>query len=160
MASNAADVSQAYTFTNTQLGQNAAFAALFDQVRIDAIRFSIIPTSNAVQVPTQASTAFVQLYCILDYDGIATPNTAALMRERDNCLILEPGESCERTFKPLSQGGSSSNPLLQMDPWYPISKNPVYNGLVVFIPQVTAAQTVLQSWNLEVEFFLSFRSLV
>jgi len=74
-------------------------------------------------------------------------------------MILQPGESCSRTFKP-QVSVNSGDPLPLQTQWYPTTSSGIaYNGLTIFVPQVTAAQTLLQKWNLEVEYYLSFRNV-
>ncbi len=158
-ASNSAVVTGAYSFTLSNLDQSASFQAIFDEYRIEAVRFTIYPTSNALQVPTTSTTAFTQLYNIIDYNGGSTPNTAALCREKESCVILQPGESCSRVFKPQPQ---TSSGIIQPDSQWSrtTTLDLTWYGTTIFVPQVTAAQTLLQVWNIEVEYFLAFRNLI
>lgn len=159
-ASNSAITTGTYTFLLSNLDQATSFTDLFDEYKIEAIRFTIYPTSNAVQIPTTSTTTFTQLYSIIDYNGGSTPNTAALCREKASCMILQPGESCSRTFRPqVAVNAGDALPL--QDQWYPTSSPSVaYHGMTIFIPQVTAAQTLLQTWNLEIDYHVAFRNVV
>lgn len=75
-------------------------------------------------------------------------------------MILQPGESCSRTFKPEVVVNAGDALPLQSQWYRTADPSVVYNGMTIFIPQVTAAQTLLQTWNLEIDYFVGFRNVV
>lgn len=153
-----------YNFTLSTLDFSSNFVNLFDQWRIDAVKFSIVPTSNAIQVVTQSTTNMVQLYCVIDYDDSSALGTVAQARGYDNCIELQPGESLERTFQPraaLSAYSGSFGSFANIGGgWFDSGSTGVQHyGIKVIIPGATAAQTLLQTWRVFAEIYVSFRTL-
>lgn len=163
-SSSSANVSVAYNFTLAGLDFSANFANIWDQYRIDAIRFHVVPTSNAVQVVTQSTTNMVQLYCVIDYDDATALSNAPAARGFDNCIELQPGESCERLFQPraalAAYAGAFNNYANVGGMWFDSASTGVQHyGLKLFVPQSDAGQTLLQVWRVFAEFYVSFRTV-
>jgi hypothetical protein len=163
-ASNAAPVANVYNFTLGNL-DGASQLSIWDQYRIDAIRFVIVPQNNAVQLVTNSSTSLVELYCVIDYDDSNSLTSTGAARKYDNCIILAPGESLERTFQPRmavpSYSGTFSSFTNLSPQWIDTAYTGVQHyGVKIYIPTTTAAQTTLQSWNIQIEYYISFRSLL
>jgi len=101
---------------------------------------------------------------VIDYDnGTALTSTAAA-REYDNCMILTPAESGERIFIPrmaLAAYSGAFTSYANVEPQWidTASTGVIHYGLKYFIPAVTSGQTMLQSWEINVEYYVSFRSL-
>lgn len=157
-------VTGTYNFQLSQLDQVAAFQALFDVYRIDAIRIRIAPQQNALGLTTNSTTTLVELYNVVDYDDNTALATVAKAREYENCIILAPGESCERTFQPRAAIAAYQGALtafgnvggMWIDQSYP---NVQHYGLKVIIPAATVAQTQLQSWDIFFEMYVSFKEV-
>jgi len=164
-ASNSALVSGSYNFAFSDLDNATAFAGLFDQYRIDAVRLILRPTSNAIGLVTNSTTSVVPLYLVIDYDNATALTSVVQARSYDNCMILGPGESCCRTFRPhlalASFTGAAFNGFANDEPQWldTVSTTIQHYGIKYVVPQVTAAQTLLQSWIVEREYFLSFRKI-
>lgn len=136
------------------------FASLFDQFRIDCVVVHIIPSQNALQVPTQTTTEWANLYCVIDYDDATTLSSTAAYREYDNCVILAPGESCRRTFQPRvalsAYAGSFGSYVNVGGVWIDTASTTVQHfGLKIGVPPVDTSQTLLQEWKIEIEYFIS-----
>jgi hypothetical protein len=162
--SNSANTSNTYLFKLNNLDQSGTFQTLFDQYRIDAVRVSIIPQNNAINLVTNTSTSLQELYCVIDYDDATALASAAAARQYDNLIVLAPGESCERLFQPhmaiAAYSGAFTSYTNVAPMWIDIANDAVeHYGIKIWIPQATAAQTLLQSWNLQYEYFVSFRQI-
>jgi hypothetical protein len=137
----------------------------WDQYRIDAIRFTIAPTNNAIGLVTNSSTTLTPLYCVIDYDdstGLGSANAAAAYA---NCVVLNPGESLERVFRPriavAAYNGTFTGYANSESMWCDAASNTVQHyGIKLYIPGVTAAQTQLQSWNVTIEAFIRMRKAI
>jgi hypothetical protein len=137
----------------------------FDQYRIEAIRFSVIPQNNAIGLVTNSTTSLVPLYCVIDYDDANALGSATAAVAYNNCVTLAPGESCERLFKPrmaLAAYAGAFSAYSNMQPeWIDVvSAGVQHYGIKVFIPQATAAQTLLQSWEVVQEYWISLRNAI
>jgi hypothetical protein len=163
-ASGASAVTGQYNFTLAAL-DGATSLAIWDQYRILAIRFTMIPTQPFITLQPTASVSTAPLYCVIDYDDSTALASQAAARKYDNCIIADPGESLCRVFKPraaiAAYAGAFTNFANVPSPWIDtVSAGVQHYGIKVYIPSVTAAQTVLQSWDIQVEHFIEFRSLI
>jgi hypothetical protein len=136
----------------------------FDQYRIKCIRFTIAPQNNAIGLVTNSTTLLVPLYCVIDYDDSANIS-AAVAQAYNNCIVLNPGESLERTFKPRAAlsaytgafGGFANVGNLWLDA---ASSGVLHYGIKTVVPAAQAAQTLLQSWEITVETWFEFRNAI
>jgi len=161
IASAAAPVSVAINFQLASL-DGASALAIWDQYRIEAIRFTVIPGNNAINLQT-ATNILVPLYIVIDYDDSTVLASQAAARKYDNCVILEPGESCCRVFKPraaiAAYAGAFTNFANVPSPWIDVVSSGVQHyGIKYYVPQ--SVGTVLQQWEIQAEYFISFRSLI
>lgn len=129
----------------------------YDQYRLMALRFSILPQNNAVGLVTNSTTSLVPLYCVIDYDDASGLTSAAQAQGYNNCITLAPGESLVRTFKPhmaLAAYSGSFGSFANVEPmWIDAANTGVQHyGIKVFIPGATASQTLLQTWQVIAEY--------
>lgn len=161
-ASSSANVAGAFDFRLANANVGGGF---YDLYKIEAIRWSCRPQNNAIGLVTNSTTTLVELYCAIDYDDATTPSSAATLEAYSTCLVLPPGQSCSRTFKPRMavaayQGaftGYASFAPTWIDVAYP---NVQHYGVKYFIPQATALQTQLQSWDITIEYFFTFKKSI
>jgi len=154
----------AYNFQLANLDGYTNFTSLFDQYMLDAVRVSIVPNNNAINLQVNTTVNLVPLYCVVDYDDASVPTSIAQMREYDNCIICEPGESIIRTFSPRLAAAAYSGAFtsfLNLGPQWIDAASPTvaHYGLKIFIPGVASGQTQLQTWDVQFEYYYSFRSL-
>jgi hypothetical protein len=151
-------------FQLSNLDNASSFENVWDQYRIDAIRMTCKPQNNAIGLVTNSTTSLVPLYCVIDYDNDSNLTTAATAREYANCIILEPGESFVRVFQPrvatAAYSGAFTSFANDEPPWIDCASPSVrHYGVKILVPGVTAAQTLLQSWDIVYEYFVSFKSI-
>jgi hypothetical protein len=137
----------------------------WDQYRIEAVRFTIASSNNAIGLLTNSTTTVTPLYCVIDYDDASALGSANAAAGYANCIVLNPGESLERTFKPrmaLSAYSGSFGAFANVaDTWIDAASTSVQHyGIKLYIPGVTAAQTQLQSWNITIEAFVRMRKAI
>jgi hypothetical protein len=151
-------------FTLNALDQVASFQALFNEWRIDALRVKIVPQNNAIGLVTNTTTSLVELYNVIDYNDSTALASVAAAREYENCMVLAPGESGERVFQPraataMYQGAFTAYGNVGgawVDIAYP---GTIHYGMKIIIPAATVGQTLLQSWDVFFEAFVSFRNV-
>jgi len=154
----------AYSFQLSDLDNSADLSQLFDQYKIEAVGVSIRPVNNAIGLFTNSTTSMSDFYCVIDYDDNNALTSTAQARQYDNCMTLMPAESGYRMFKPrvaaaLYQGGFTGYGNLK-DQWIDLASNSVnHYGIKIAIGGGTVGQTTLQVWELEFEYFVSFRSV-
>jgi hypothetical protein len=152
-----------YAFSLASVGLGTGF---WDQYKLEAIRFTVAPQNNAIGLVTNSTTTLVPLYCVIDYDDSSNLTSAGQAQSYSNCVVVNPGESVERTFKPRMAigafGGSTFTSYANVaDLWIDAaSTNVLHYGVKLFIPGTAAAQTLLQSWDITIEYFLQFRKSI
>jgi hypothetical protein len=159
IAANVAAGSNVFNFTLAGSGA----ASVWDQYRIDAIRFSITPENNAVGLVTNSTTNLVDLHCVIDYDDSTALTSAAAALGYSNCMVLSPGESGERVFQPraalAAYAGAFTNFGNVGGMWIDSASSGVQHyGVKFWRPGGTAGQTTFQTWDITVEYFISFKS--
>jgi len=155
------DSSTAYVFSLGDLDNAGAYQTMFDQYRIEAVRFVLRP-SSLYQNATNTVTFWSPVYVVIDYDDATALSTAAAARAYDNCMILAPGEGCERTFVPrvamAAYSGAFTSFANEIPPWIDAASPSVQHyGVKVYLPHGIAGQTILQEFIVEREYWVSFR---
>lgn len=151
-----------YYFT---LGNANVGAGTFDQYRIPAVRFNIRPQQNAIGLTTNSTTAVTSIYCVIDYDDDAPIATLGQTLAYSTCVALPPGQSLSRTFRPhiatAAYNGAFNGYANMQDVWIDSAYNNVrHYGVKLFVPGVAVAQTQLQSWDIEIEYFIELKKSI
>lgn len=138
--------------------------ALFDLYKIDAVRLSIRPNNTAIGLENPAINQLVPFYWVIDYNDSTPLGSAGAATEYDNCMVLSPGESGERTFCPMyklnAQSAAGTDYICRKGDWLNTASDDIFHyGCKFFIPAGFAGQTFLQTWQLEIEYFFTFRQL-
>jgi hypothetical protein len=162
VSSGTAAVSQGYIFSLTNSGTGSAF---FDRYKIEAIRFTLVPqnTATAVYNPT-SQVNLVDAYCVVDYDDSTALSSVAAAQTFATCIKLSPGESCSRLFAPriavAAYTGSFTGFLNQGPQWIDSASPSVQHyGVKVFIPATgVVTQTSVQTWAVNIEYYLAFKN--
>jgi len=139
--------------------------SIWDQYRIDAVRISIVPTANALPTTVSSTQTYSELYCVIDYDDSTNLSSTTAALGYDNCIMLVPGESLERTFQPriavAGYSGSFTSYTNMPPQWIDTASNAVQHyGIKYAISPGAAGQTSLQVWDVFTEYYISFRSLL
>lgn len=153
-----------YYFTLSDLDEASSYTTLFDQYRIDAVVFKIIPMQNSITLQTNSTTTPVRLYCIVDYDDDNTLTSAAVARSYESCIMVPPGRECTRTFQPRAAlagyAGSFTGYTNVAGQWFDSASPSVrHYGIKLFVDGATTGQTALQSWTIERDYYFSFRKV-
>jgi hypothetical protein len=151
-----------YYFTLTDSGISSG---PFDQYRINCVRFTIAPQNNAIGLVTNSTTALVPLYFVIDYDDATALSTEADALQYNNVVVLNPGESANRLFRPKMAVAAYTGTFTgyaNMEPQWLDAASPTiqHYGVKVLIPGATAAQTLLQSWDVTIEYWIDFRNAI
>jgi hypothetical protein len=154
----------AYYFSLADLDGYSAYTGLFDQYKIEAVNFRLIPMQNAIGLSTNSTTTCVTPYVVVDYDDANAISTAAVARVYESCIIVPPGVECSRTFRPRIALAAYSSTFVSFEnsppQWIDAASPSVQHyGVKLFVPQATAAQTQLQSWTVERTYWISFRKV-
>jgi len=148
---------------NYTIAGSTATTGNFDQYRMVAVRFSIVPQNNAIGLVTAATTSLTNVYCVIDYDDSTNLTSVAQAEGYNNCVVVGPGESMMRTFRPrmaLAAYAGAFNGFASSEPMWidSVSSGVQHYGIKLYIPGVTAAQTQLQSWTFITEYAWELRN--
>jgi hypothetical protein len=150
-------VSEAQTFALSNLGNANNFAALFDQYRIEAIRFIIKPRANATTVANNCSG----YWCYVDYDNATVPTTISAVASVDNAVPAAAWESVERVFRPhvaVAAFGTAFNQYANMQNlWIDTSSSTVVHYGIKLYAQIDA---VVTSYDIYIQYYLEFRNII
>lgn len=163
-ASNAAGVAGVTTFALSGLEGAATLQTLFDFYRIRAVKVGIRPQNNAIGVVDPTVTKLVELYHVIDYNDATPLSGAAVAREFDNCVILFPGETLSRTLEPkmsaVVRSAAGTDYMSVAPQWLNTGSDDVLHyGTKYWVPQVNAVQTVVQTWQIDVEYWIEFQKV-
>jgi hypothetical protein len=150
------------SFALQDLDQSATFVAMFDEYRIDAVTLSFLPTNDGIGMFTNAASTLPPLFTVIDYNDAASPGSTGELRQYDNCMMLSPGRSGRRTFKPrvatAVYNGAFTGYAIMPDCWIDTSTaNVQHYGYKYSLAAGTAGQTQLLEWTVVTEYFVSFR---
>lgn len=153
-----------FTFALNGIGGTSTLASLFDLYRIEAIRMTVRPNNNALGLVDPTVTNLVPLYWTIDYnDGVALTSASAAT-EYDNCMVLSPGESATRTFRPMynlvAKSAAGTDYISRSGDWLDTSSEDIIHyGCKFYIPAGAAVQTFLQTWTVVSEYFITLRQV-
>jgi len=152
-------------FTLNSLEGSGTLQTLFDFYRIRGVRATIRPQNIAVGLVDPTVTKLVEFYWVLDYNDNTPLANAATAREYDNCVILYPGETATRTFQPKMSAtvrSAAGTDYMSVAPqWLNTSSDDILHyGMKYLVPQVNVGQTVLQTWQLDMEYYIEFSKVV
>jgi len=152
------------TFALNGLVGAGTLTTLFDFYRIDAIRMTIRPNNNAIGMVDPLLNTLVPLYWVIDYTDALSLASAGAATEYDNCMIISPGESAERTFRPLyslvAKSAAGTDYISKSGDWLDTSSDDILHyGCKLYIPAGAAAQTLLQAWTVEIAYFITLRQV-
>jgi hypothetical protein len=160
-ATSAQNLTYYFNLVNAQVG-----TGFFDQYRIPAVRFNVRPQQNAIGLTTNSTTTVTSIYVVIDYDDANALSGIGAYQSYSNCVALAPGQSLSRTFRPhiamaAYTASAFSGYANESNMWIDAASNAVQHyGVKLYIPGVTAAQTQLQSWDVEVEYWIEFRKAI
>lgn len=155
-------VANVYGSFNFQLANANVGTGFFDQYRIEAIRFTLWPQNNAIGLVTNSTTSLVPVYLVIDYDDSTNLGSIAAAESYSNCVVVHPGQSFERVFKPrmalAAYSGAFTSYANVADTWIDAASTSVQHyGIKYAIPGITTGQTQYQSWDVHIEYFIRFR---
>jgi len=153
----------AVNYRLSALPNAAEFTALFDQFRIDCVRTTFRPAFNAGQVIAVATALYPDLLTVIDLNDSNSPAALADMYEYQTLKVTGPFEKHSRCFKPkwstTSYTGSFSG-FAPMDGWVDCASSTTqWYGLKIGVLAGAASQTLLQRWEVQHEYYMSFRNV-
>jgi hypothetical protein len=141
-----------------------AFAALFDQYRIDRVEVFIRPSFSGYSAPSATADIPPTLFVVNDWDNFTTPSGTAYLRQYDNCTDVAPYEGCVRSFRPActlaTYSGGAFSGYAPTDPVWLDTVNPSVQHYGLKFGCTPWAGSEIIDWVFEAYYYLSFRSVI
>jgi len=128
-------------WTTADISQFSAFAAIFDQYKIDLIEVFLEPYGPATAPGYTANTKW---YSVVDYDDTIAPTSVAQLQEYENCTTSRVSYGHQIAFKPHNLVAVASTAFNQnknvVASWIDTtSTTAIHLGLKVLLDATTAA---------------------
>jgi len=135
---------------------------IWDQYRIDAVRFTIVPQNKAIGLFTNATTLLGPLLCVIDYDDSTPLTSNAQAQGYNSCVVVNPSEDMTRVFQPrialAAYAGAFTNFANKGDVWLDIASSGVQHyGIKLVVQAGMIGQAQFQVWDVIIEYFISYR---
>lgn len=167
--SGAAASGYGYTFKLNDLPNPSDFTQLYDQYRIRAIKFQLIPKQGIATVfpptvlPGQVSI-MPKIYSVIDYDDAAPPTSLAEMLQYENCKWTRANRTHSRYFKPaiateVFQTGITTGYGMRQNAWIDCNSSTVeHYGLKLWVEASTA---LTPRWDFDIiaKYYMEFKNV-
>lgn len=156
-----AETITAMTMVLSGLPNITPVAALFDEYRVNYMEFTFRPRITEWTSTTVSITA-PRIYTAIDKDGSAGA-TVAQIQQYQTCQTHDSNDVFTIRFKPgvlmpAWTGAVSAPAIKRVSPWVDIAQTGIQHyGLITGITAGAAAQTQLQTWDVDLYLGLSFR---
>lgn len=95
------NVFSASSFELQNVPNNSEFTALYDQYKITAIKYQILPRGNVAEIGTSATQGNMgRVFSVLDYDDSNAPSSFNDMIQYQNCKVTPSTVTHTRYLKP------------------------------------------------------------
>jgi hypothetical protein len=151
-------------FKAADLDNFGDLGTVFDQFKIEAIRMTIKSLNGPAGLYTNATQTLVDFMSVIDYNDVGAFGAVQDARQCQTCMTLTPGESGTRVFKPKAAiavfNGAFTGYAQAPGGWIDMSSGNVqYYGVKIVIPASGAGQTEYQQWEVEYEYYVTFRTI-
>lgn len=154
----------AYTFKLSDLGNSTAFAILFDQYRVNAVRITFYPQYNVYNAAT-STIAVPEIYTAIDYNSAVVPSSVSEVDQYTTVKRQMFTRPHSRYLKPkvlysIQDQGLTAAYANGPKPWLEIASPDVPHFAI--IGAITASQSssiVPQLVRVTVTYYVSFRSV-
>jgi len=162
--SAATDIKGQLSFMLSNLDDYNDFTQLFDQYRINKVVCRFIPKYTVSNLNTGAATNVTRFFSCIDTNDNSIPSNLNEIRQYQTCKITNATKSHTRTVacKPIigafTYAGSFVAPMTIPKGWINCASATVEHfGLKYGIDQGVTG--TLQSWGVEIKYYLSFRTV-
>lgn len=160
-----ADTFKTYRFELNDVSDTADFTDLFDQYRFRAVRMEFRPRFNYANPGDVTVNRLPRFYSVIDYDDNTAPTLINQLREYQTCKETRWDQDHVRMIAPriavgvLDNAAISSLKNTKAD-WIDLAYLTVNHfGIKIAIEGGVAGQANLQSWSVDLEYFLEFKQV-
>lgn len=153
-------VFDAGAFRLSSLPDASDFTALYDQYRIKAIRWQLMPRGNSSDLGT-AGAQQTRLFSVIDYDDGVIPTTINQLCQYQNLKVTSTTQQHVRYFKPMIRreinnggGGTANEPARA---WLDVANSTVDHLGVKLALQGPVSGTI--TYDVLVTYYLAFKNV-
>lgn len=164
------DVFQALNFTLSQVPSYTDFTTLYDQYRINGIKWTLIPRGNTAEITASsgASTVFqgqsTGVFSAIDYDDNTAPTSINQLCEYQNMKMTRATQLHSRYLKPrvnttgiTNIGTGVTGPMMNTRGWLDCDFiNVPHFGLKLALQQ---AVNYNLTYDVKIDFYLAFKNV-
>lgn len=161
-----ADFFQAYRFQLNDMSNTGDFTGLFDQYRFCAVKMEFRPRFNIANPGSVAANKLPRLFSVIDYDDANVPTLMNDLREYQSCKETNFGEDHVRLIKvrmaqaALNAAAGLTSLTNERAKWIDLAYLTVtHYGIKVGIEGGVGGQTNLQSWSVDLIYYVEFRQV-
>lgn len=170
LSSVSSDTFAGLSFTLSQVAGNAELTALFDQYRINGIKYSLIPRGNTAEITASSGASSVfqgqstGVFSVIDYDDATAPTTITQLMEYQNLKMTRATQTHSRYFKPrvnlqgvTNLGTGATGPTMNTRGWIDCDFiNVPHFGLKLALQQ---AVNYNLTYDVKIDFYLAFKNV-
>lgn len=150
-------------FTLNGLDNVTDFSGMFDLYRIVGAEVTFRPRVTQSTLADYPNV-LPRLYTYIDYDDAVVPTNISIVRQYMSCIETSPGEGIVRTLVPCcalaAYSGTFTSYASRSNQWLDIASSTVQHyGVKFAIEPGVAAQTNLQTYDVDAVLFVEFKSI-
>lgn len=159
-----ADTFGVYYGTLNSIPSVSDFTGLYDQFRINAIKWTLIPRGNSSDISPVGTSAAqsVGVFSVIDYDDASPLTNLSQAMQYQNCKMTRSHQIHSRYFKPRVimpvQGNAATPVSYNTRGWLDVATGSDVQHLgLKFVLQI--APNSVQTFDLKVDYYLAFKSV-
>lgn len=160
------DVFFAETFSLSQVAGVNDFVNLYDQYRINGVKYTLIPRGNIAEITLAPSYngQSTGVFSVIDYDDNTAPSTINQLMEYQNVKMTRAHQQHSRYIKPrinlqgiTNIGTSATGQIMNTRGWLDCTNINVPHFGLKFALQQTVNYT--QTYDVKIDFYLAFKNV-
>lgn len=165
-ANSTSDVFGTQVFSLSQVPKFSEFTELYDQYKINLVKWYLIPRGNQSDVGTSTTTGqLMGVFSALDYDDNTAPTSIQDIMEYQNSKMTRSYQMHKRVLKPrarvnvVGSGGAGVNGQIMgsKNPWIDCNAPTTPHFGVKYVLQQLPAGT--QMYDMKIDFYLAFKNV-
>lgn len=161
-----ADAFMTYRFTLNDISNTTDFTALFDQYRFRAVKIEFRPRFNQANPGSVLANRLPRLFSVIDYDDNNAPTLISQLREYQSVKETRFDQDHVRLLKPrmaaivLDNANTNTALANEAAKWIDLAALTVSHfGVKIAIEGGVSGQTNLQSWSVDLHYYIEMRQV-
>lgn len=170
LSSTANDVFFAESFTLSQVAGSSDFTSLYDQYRINGVKYMLIPRGNTAEITAASGASAVYqgqstgVFSIIDYDDNTAPTSISQLMEYQNVKMTRAHQMHSRYIKPrlnlqgiTNIGTGATGQIMNTRGWLDCTNTNVPHFGLKFALQQSVNYNL--TYDVKIDFYLAFKNV-